>query len=233
MNDIPQQKTLNIQLRDEFSFDNFFIGPNDAVIHGLKQWLAGKDSWLVYLHGHSGSGRTHLLQASCAQLSKEQHSAIYLPLLDLRQYSPDILQDLENLHAVCIDDIESIAGLADWEEALFYLYNKIQTQGGRLLVTSTLTPAELPLKLADLKSRLQAGITYKMQPLSDEDKRSTLKLRAKNRGFDLSDEVCSFIFAHAQRSLPMLMDVLDTLDKSSLASKRKITLPFVKQIMAW
>lgn len=233
MNETPQQKTLNIQLRDEFSFDNFYNGPNDAVIHGLKKWLSNEENWLVYLNGHSGSGRTHLLQASCAQLSKDKHSAIYLPLLDLRQHAPDVLQGLENMYAVCIDDIESIAGLAHWEEALFHLYNKIQSQGGRLLVTSTSTPAELPLKLADLKSRLQASVTYKMQPLNDDDKQSALKLRAKNRGFELSDEVCRYILAHANRSLATLMVVLDTLDQSSLESKRKITIPFVRQVMAW
>ncbi len=233
MNETPQQKTLNIQLRDEFSFDNFYQGPNDAVIHGLTKWLHGEGNWLVYLNGHNGSGRTHLLQASCAQLSQNKHSAIYLPLLDLRQHTPDVLQGLENLYAVCIDDIESIAGLANWEEALFHLYNKIHSQGGRLLVTSTSMPAELPLKLPDLKSRFHAGITYKMQPLSDDDKQSALKLRAKNRGFELSDEVCRYIFSHAKRSLATLMAVLDTLDHSSLESKRKITVPFVKKIMSW
>ena len=233
MNLPPQQKVMNILLRDEYSFDNFFNGPNDALVYGLKQWIAGEGHWFICLSGHEGSGRSHLLQAACLQLEIDQQSAIYLPLLELRELSPDILQGLETLGHVCIDDIEAITGNTPWEEALFHFYNKLPACGGRLLVTSKIKPTELNLHLADLKSRLNAGITYKLHELSDVDKKSVLKLRAKNRGFELSDEVARYIIGRANRTLPALMRVLDILDQSSLESKRKITVPFVKHVMDW
>jgi DnaA family protein len=64
----------------------------------------------------------------------------------------------------CLDDLQAIAGKADWEEALFHLFNRLRDSGRRLLIAASTSPRELPVKLADLKSRLTLALIFQMRP---------------------------------------------------------------------
>ncbi len=57
--------------------------------------------------------------------------------------------------------------------------------------------------------------------------------RSARRGLSLSDEVASFIVTRAPRDLAGLMEMLDRLDRASLARKRGLSIPFVKQVLGW
>ena len=225
------QLPLALQLRDEASFDNFFIGANQTVFDCLKTSLTGHGEQFVYLWGEPGSGRTHLLEASC-QLATEQHkTAVYLPLSEHATLSPSALQGLQTLDVVCLDDIDSIAGFADWEEALFHLYNQIRESQTRLIIAGNVAPRHLLLQLADLVSRLSWGVVFHLQNLSEDDLQTVLQSRADARGIQLSDEVASFLLKRYQRDSKAILKLLDELDKASLAEKRRVTIPFVKEVL--
>ncbi|MBL4607387.1 MAG: DnaA regulatory inactivator Hda [Pseudomonadales bacterium] len=233
MNRPPRQEVLGVSLRDEYSFDDYFSGVNEPAVFNLKQWVLAEGNWFLYLNGQKSSGKSHLLQAACRELEITQRSFIYLPLSELSDLSPDVLEGLEKINFVCIDDIEKIAGDEIWEEALFHLYNRLLDNGGRLLVAANAPPSEIDFSIADLRSRLNAAVRYTLQSASDEEKKQILKLRANSRGFLLGDEVLHYIIGRANRETKALIDVLDQLDKSSLESKRKITVPFVRSVMGW
>jgi DnaA family protein len=91
----------------------------------------------------------------------------------------------------------------------------------------------LPVQLADLKSRLTLALVFQLRPLSDEDKLRALQLRASRRGLHLTDEVGRFILSRNTRSMDALFDMLERLDQASLQARRKLTIPFVKEIMGW
>jgi DnaA family protein len=229
----PKQEVLGISLRDEYSFDNFLSGENAPAVHNVKQWIQREGNWLLYLCGSQGSGRSHLLQAVCRELEASDQAFIYLPLGELVNLSPAVLDDLENVDFVCVDDVDLIAQNKTWEEALFHLYNQVFDSGGRLLIAASVSPSEINFSIADLQSRFNAAVRYTLQSASDEDKKQILKLRALNRGFTLSDEVLHYIIGRANREMSALIDVLEQIDKSSLESKRKVTVPFVKFVMGW
>ena len=229
----PRQIALDLYLRDEYSFDNFYTGANQLPVYGLQAWVSGQGNWFVFLSGAAGSGVSHLMQASCLAAQKAQRTVIYLPMLELAGETTELLDNLENMDFVCIDNIEAIAGDALWEEGIFHLYNRISAEGGRLLIAGRTMPSGLKLSLADLESRLNSGVSYRLNKSSDEDKLSILRLRASCRGFELSEELAKYILVRSNRQLEALIDVLDKIDKHSLESKRKVTIPFVKELMAW
>ena len=70
-------------------------------------------------------------------------------------------------------------------------------------------------------------------PLTDEEKVQALILRARQRGFDLLDDVALFIMNRGPRDMAGLCRVLDQLDQASLKAKRKLTIPFVKSELGW
>ncbi len=229
----PVQLPLGISLREEARFENYLLGENGLLCESLKRSASGQGEQLIYLWGWIGSGRSHLLQAVCHYADAQGHHAAYLPMSELIQFDPTIFDGLEQMDLVCIDDIHLIASLPDWEEAMFHLFNRLRAADVPLIVAASDIPTHLNLSLPDLISRLQWGLVFHVHPIQEDEKIKTLKDRAKSRGFELSDEVLRYIMHHGKRDLTDLLSVLDQLDHASLSAHRRITVPFVKQVMGW
>ena len=223
------QLPLGLGLREEVSFENFIPDGNELLIDALVT-THPKDN-MIYIWGGGSVGKTHLLHAWCKQQSERGLSVAFLPLAQCEELAPDMCHGLETLDAVCIDDVHAIAGQSEWEEALFHLYNRLRDAGKLMLISATNAPGGLGFKLADLVSRLNAALVFHMSTLSDSEKARVLKLRASERGLVLSDEVVQYLMRHYPRDMAALVGVLNTLDKASLAAQRKLTIPFVKQVL--
>lgn len=225
------QLTLGVSLLDEATFINFYPGKNTQIIDALKRTVTGEGERLIYLCGTVSQGCSHLLQACCHFAHQQHVSSIYLPLGNLKYLSPDALKGFENLDLICIDDLDVIAGQKAWEEAIFHLYNRVNDAGGRLIIAAHALPKSLGLTLADLISRLAWGIIYQLSPLSDIEKLFVLQARAESRGIKVTDEVGKFILNHYPRHMSVLFAALDKLDQASLAAHRRLTIPFVKEVL--
>jgi DnaA-homolog protein len=228
----PTQIPLGIGLRDSSVFANFLPGRNRPVVDTLLGLIAQQPPTCVWVHGAESVGKTHLLQALCARAGERGDSAAYLPLAQARLMGFDILTGLGQLALVCLDDAESVLGDSDWEHALFRLHQELDEQRGRLVVSATKPPAALSIKLRDLASRLNGGLVLTLQPLDDSEQVEVLKLRAQLRGFDLPDETAQFLIRRLPRDMATLCSFLDRLDKASLIAQRRLTVPFVRQVLA-
>ncbi|HRD70740.1 MAG TPA: DnaA regulatory inactivator Hda [Legionella sp.] len=227
-----KQLALAIKLNDEATLDDFNWQNNALLQQQIRTMLNHQEDRLLYLWGAKGSGKSHVLQA-CCQAVNSTHSAIYLPLALLKEWGPQSIEGLEDQALVCIDDIQEIAHDPVWEEALFHLYNRIKDQEKNLLIISgNLPPALMPIELADLRSRLGWGLVIQLNELNDDEKVKTLKLHALKRGFDLPESVGHFLLNRCSRNMHDLHELLNRLDDASLAAHRKITIPFVKNILS-
>ncbi|MEH6799875.1 MAG: DnaA regulatory inactivator Hda [Halopseudomonas sabulinigri] len=232
----PIQLPLGIKLRDEATFANYFHGPNQAVVAAVRDFAdlhtEPQDTCLL-LWGSDGSGRSHLLQAACHAVAEVDGLAMYLPLDELAQEPPVLLDGMESVELLCLDQLDAIVGRADWEEALFHLYNRLREQGGRLLIAASGAPRALGLCLPDLASRLSWGLVFQLQALDDQGKQEVLKLRAAQRGLQLNDEVARYILSRGARGMVELFAALERLDQASLQAQHRLTIPFVKREMGW
>ena len=226
-----KQLPLSIQLNTEATLADFCWGNNGVLQQQLMLSFTGMSERLFYIWGNAGSGKSHLLQACCQYLSNSQ-SAIYLPLEILNSWGPRIIDGLEEQLLVCIDDVETIANQPEWEEALFHLFNRAkENERTILIITGKLPPSQLHVRLPDLKSRLSWGLVMQINELEDEDKIATLKIQAAKRGFVLPLSVGQFLINRCSRNMHDLLGLLNRLDEASLIAQRKITIPFVKDIL--
>jgi DnaA family protein len=216
------QLTLSLKLRDDATFANFFVGENGPLLECLRDPQVP----FFYLWGAKGVGKTHVLQASC-HLAR----SMYLSLAERDILPMNIFDGFENLHLLCLDDIEAAMGDAAWEEALFHCYNRARDNHVKVIVASSRPPKLLACGLPDLQSRLLSGVSFEMKALSDADLLSALLMRAKNRGIFLGEDVAQFLLRHYPRNMQDLYNILNKLDNASLEAKRKITIPFVKQVL--
>ncbi|MFW1677103.1 DnaA regulatory inactivator Hda [Pontibacter sp. JAM-7] len=226
----PFQLPLHISLRDDARFANFCATGNELACNQLQQSASGEGETFLYLWGGLGCGCSHLLQASCHLAEPLGRSAAYLPLEELSALGPGVLEGMEHLDLVCIDHLQHVAGDPAWEEGLFHFFNRIREQGNTLLIAANAAPRQLAINLPDLASRLSWGVVFQLQPLADEDKLSVLQQRAAARGMTFSDDVARYLLHHASRDMKDLSLLIDQLDQASLSAKRKVTIPFVKEV---
>lgn len=238
-----KQFPLSISPSVEHAFDSFYVAPSQQqLVEVLQSFCASTHTSQVtkpevfdtffYLWGASGSGVSHLLQACQSLCFQQQQNVQYLPINDLINYGPDeIFSGLESMHMVIIDDVDMLCGRNNWETALFHLYNRLKDSGKKLLVGAHTPAREIPVILEDLKSRLQWGITYRLYSLNDEEKKQAFLFRAKLLGLECSEEVVQFVFNHRGREFTQLIELLNAIDKASLAEQRQITIPFVKKVI--
>ncbi|MGB5305347.1 MAG: DnaA regulatory inactivator Hda [Gammaproteobacteria bacterium] len=226
------QLPLALSLRNSARFDSYFPGANREVVSGLELAAEGRGESLIYIAGAAGTGKTHLLQAACHHAAQTDHSITYLPMRELLDLSPEILEGLEHMDLVCLDDLDVIAGRQDWESGVFDLFNRVRDAGNTLLVAATRRPQQAGFALPDLQSRLGWGVTYVLKPLDEDTVRAALSYYAQRRGLELPEDSVRFLLRRFPRDLVTLYDLLDRLDRAALAAQRRLTIPFIKSVLA-
>ena len=222
-----KQLSLGVRLLDRAVFESFVAGSSGQALAAARALAAGEGNALLYLHGTEGAGKSHLLQAACAAVP----GAAYLPLDELRALGPEALAGLAHQPLLAIDDPQAIAGAADWERALFTLYNECLSTGTRLAVAAPVPAIDLPLELPDLRSRLAAMPHYALRPLDESQQREALRARAAARGLQLPEETLHYLQRRFARDMASLYMLLERLDLASLEAQRPLTVPFIRQVL--
>jgi DnaA-homolog protein len=225
------QLPLNIHLPETATLATFVAHDNAELVALLNAMAQGQSELQVYLWGDSGVGKTHLLQAVCHAATAAQLRSVYIPLDIALSYGVSALEGLESFDIVCLDELQVLAGQANWELALFNLINELRSRRARLLLASR-KPVIHGWQLADVQSRLSWGPVYQLRNLSDAQKAEVLIQRAALRGLVLKNDVADYMLSRYPRNLAVLCDILQTLDRASLAEQRALTIPFVKQILS-
>ena len=199
------------------TFANFIPGRNAELFGALQAAAKGANSErVIYVWGETGAGKTHLLKAFAADTAARR--ARFVPAAGFT--APDLPPLL------ALDDAEQL-GEAE-QVALFNAFN--DGTFAFLLVSAGAAPRDVSLR-KDLATRLATGLTYRLQPLSDEEKRAALMAHAATRGFALAEDVASYLLTRARRDMPSLIRALDVLDRYSLETGRPVTLPLLKAAM--
>jgi DnaA family protein len=223
---MSEQIPLPLAIAPHARYETFVAGANDAVVARLVARVAGD---VIWLWGGNGVGKTHLLQAACAA---EPERAMYLPLDASGDLSPFVLEGLGELAVIAIDDVDAVAGMLAWNEALFALYHQQQDLGGRLIVAASGPPNTFDFELVDLASRLRAAIVYRIDPLDDNGLLLALQRQAEARGLELSEAAGRYLLARVRRDMSNLSTWLERLDRAALASQRKLTIPLIREALS-
>ena len=222
------QLALPLQLADHAVFASFLDHGNETLVStlvGLSSGDAGQGCWLW---GSPATGKTHLLQAVCDQAGDR---SVYLPLDMLAAAGPEILEGLASRGLVCIDDIDHVAGQDEWEVALFNLFNDLQESGGQLIVSACSAPRESGIVLADLASRMSRLPVFQIRALDEQQRVAALQLRARHRGLELPDDTAGYMLKRSRRDMASLYGLLDRLDLEALRAQRRLTIPFVRDVL--
>jgi DnaA family protein len=203
------------------TFDNYLPGRNRAAVAALRAAVAGEQpGGAIYLWGEPGTGRSHLLEATVRGALAAKRTALFAPAdRPLPESSADI---------VAIDDIDALD--AAGQILAFDAFNAARAHGATFLAAGREPPQRLALR-EDLRTRLASGLVFELVALGETDKHAALRSNAAARGMALPDEVAAYLLRHLRRDLGTQFAVLDALDRYSLAHKRAVTLPLVREAL--
>lgn len=227
-----RQLPLGVELGVSLRFETFVEGRSAAAVEALRRLADGTGAAPVWIYGPPGSGKSHLLQATCARAGDAGRSTAWLPLALVKDEGPGILDGFEALDLVALDDLEAVAGQPAWESALFTLYNGLAERRAGLACAAAAAPAATGIRLPDLASRLAASEVHRLEALAEPEQAAALRQRASRRGLELPDETLAFLTRRAPRDFATLCRMLDALDTESLAAQRRLTVPFVRDWLA-
>lgn len=211
------QLPLGIALDDYALFETFYAAGNELAVQALQN-LTSPGIWIW---GPPGCGKSHLLQAVAVS-----NDALYMPLASVE--SPLALDGLHDQRVLVLDDVDAVSGTAEWESAIFRLYNDIAGHGGILVASAAAPPRREAVELADLHSRYSALVAFRINALDDDNRAAALGMRAAHRGLNLSERSIQYLIHHTDRDMRSLYDLLHQLDRESLIASRRITIPFIK-----
>ncbi|MFW2587637.1 HdaA/DnaA family protein [Sagittula sp. SSi028] len=210
----PQQLPLPLPAREALGREEFFVSEANAIavalVEGWENWPARK----MVLCGPPGSGKTHLAHVWARLARARLISAEHLPGAQI----PELANG-----AVCVEDIEAIAGNRPAEEALFHLHNLALAQGHALLLTSQREPAHWPLEVADLKSRVMGAQVARLSEPDDALLTALLVKLFSDRQILPAPDVLAYLARHMPRNYATARRVVTALDAASLAHQRKVT----------
>jgi len=204
------------------AFDNFLTGANAPAIAHLESLSAPAAP--VYLWGVSGSGKTHLMQALVHRFEQQGTRAGWFSAADPAPWANDDAWGL-----IAIDHCDALD--AGQQHAAFTLFVEAATRGVPVVASGRVPPVDLPLR-EDLRTRLGWGHVFAVLPLSEAEARAALRREADRRALFFSDDVMDHLLTRFARDLKHLMALLDRLDEFSLSTKRAITVPLLKQMLA-
>ncbi len=229
------QLPLKIGLRDDACFETFVTEQESLAValNALQTALKQPQGNAFYLYSESGSGKTHLLQAACRYVTEKGQASVYLPMKDDGlPLVPDVLSGLEQTPLVCLDDMEDIIGHKKWELALANLLTKSSVQGHNVILAGELPVVDWSLVTPELTKALMTVLPIKLTSLHEkEEVIQALQRHAKRLGFELPLEVGNYLVKQFSNDLQELLAVLKMLDQATLVEKRRLTLPFVKQVL--
>ena len=221
----------------EGTLESFYATDANRISYNyLKEALSGDlraNQHFVYLYGPKNGGKSHLLNASIREAQDNGYSTVAMDLANYIDSAPvSIFQGAENSDVICLDNIDAVAGMHDWEDEIFNLYNRWQAgKKGIFIVVASSSPRTAKFRKNDLITRLGSGVTLSIHPVSIADLPKLLIKREAIRGSNLSKELADII-VNRLGNVGECIDAVDLIDSLAASlKKRVITKTFVEQVV--
>jgi chromosomal replication initiation ATPase DnaA len=216
---VDNQLTLDFDHRAALSGEDFLVADcnRDAI-----SWIDIWPNWptpVVVIFGPAGSGKSHLAAVFAAYSGAKKISAN-----EFEFTAANIVSDL------IIEDVDGILS-SDREEPLLHVYNAIKEASQRVLMTATAPPARWGIALPDLLSRMNAAISVEIGLPTDALIAALLVKVFADRQVQVSSDVIMYAASRMERSFLAVQQIVENADRMALASKKKITVNLMKQVL--
>ncbi len=220
-------------LDERATFDRLVPGAgNVGAINATHSVLAspGQGFNPLYIFGRPGLGKTHLLQALGHGLLARGIPAVYvtcerflnemIACLATKRMR-DFRAKYRGCGALLIDDIQFLANKAAMQEEFLHTFNALHAAKCQIAVVSDVPPSRIDNLEERLRTRFDWGLIVEVQPPDEGQSIAILHAKAKERGFELSEEAALVLAGLGHCDIRRLECLCNTLAVSAQTLQRK------------
>lgn len=226
------------------SFDNFVVGKSNQLAHAAALAVSKNPGGAynpLFLYGPAGLGKTHLMKAIGREIERTTNKKVLYATTE--KFTNDFIaavsanrthrfkERYRKVDVLMIDDIQFLAGKESTQEEFFHTFNALRDEGGQLILTSDRPPKAIPTLEDRLQSRLSGGMITDLGPPELETRTAILQTKAKERGYDVPDEVIAYIAKSVQHNVRELEGALIRIVAHAELTKIPLTTDLAEQVL--
>ena len=211
-------------LLDEYTFDNFIEGESNKFAKAVCYAVANDLSYCnpLFLYGHSGLGKTHLLYAIMNHMKKKdpdlkivyKKSETFInELIDaISNHSTSEFKDkYRSADVLMIDDIQFIAGKESTQEEFFHTFSALYEAEKLIILTSDRPPKEINPLMDRLRTRFEWGLIADIQPPSFELRTAIIKKKSEDMGLTIPSALIDYTAERLNNNIRQIEGILKKL----------------------
>jgi len=209
----------------KYTLEEFVVGPsNQMAYHAFMQVAQNPGTQFnpLFVHGHCGLGKTHLLQGICHRFAKLHPTRKWIYMTG-EQFTNEFLEAIKahktdafrrrirGAELLVIDDVHFLANKKATQEEFLHTFNQIEgmTGGGKQIVlASDCAPKQIAALSDSLCNRFVSGMVLRVDSPDLPTRLEILRRRVTQNGWKLSDSVLMHVAQSAAGSVRELEGLL-------------------------
>ncbi len=210
------------QLNNQFTFENFVIGPTNSFAHAAATAVANTPAKAynpLFIYGATALGKTHLMQAIghfiYARNARKRVCYMYSETLmneyvnALQTKSVTAFRNkYRNTDVLLVDDIHFLAGKNALQEEFFHTFNALYDARKQIIMTSDRPASEISGLEHRLVSRFEWGLVTEIESPDLETRLAILRYKQQQSKIHLADDLLLFIAENIKSNVRRLEGAL-------------------------
>ena len=232
-------------LSPDYTFDQFVVGPSNRLAHAACKAVCRQPGTLynpLFIHGASGLGKTHLLQAICAKMRQENPLSTYV-YISCETFVNEFVSAIEDgrvpefrdaareADALVIDDVQFLANRESSQEELFHTFNVLYQNRRQIILSADARPNEIPTLEDRLVSRFNWGLVTQIDPPNRETRHAILQKKTRLRGCEVPDEVLDYVAQRVEDNVRVLEGAPTKLISERQIADKPLTLETARSVL--
>ncbi len=233
----PSGRLRPFCLRAEFTFDRLVEGECNRLATTAAKAVSARPGEAynpLFVHGSTGTGKTHLLHAIQWETLRLRADAAVV-YADVNGISNALIQALENdalpsfradqeqADIWVLDDVDQLAGRTRTQDEVHRLFDVLHAAGVQMVFAGKFAPGELRDVQPRLQTRFASGLVAALDLPEFETRLAILRHLCAARGLD-DDEVLRCIATRIDQGANALKLALDRVEAACSARGRPISL---------
>jgi len=234
-------------LNPKYTFDNFIVGSFNELAQAAAQAVVKNPGELynpLFIYGGVGLGKTHLVQAIGNELTKIHQGRKKVCYTNSEKFTSELVDALykgkmtefknnyRKIDVLIIDDVQFLAGKEKTQDEFFHTFNALYQNNKQIILSSDRPPRALATLEERLKSRFEGGMIADIHFPDLESRIAILKSKAREKNFEISEEILNYIASSIQKNIRELEGALNRVIMSSQLNNTPLSIAQVSKILS-